>query len=35
MAAAVDRDRASELHRAIDAVVDIARDRLAKLDRTR
>jgi len=35
MAAAVDRDRASELHRALDAVVDIARDRLAKLDRTR
>jgi len=34
MAAALDRDRASELHRALDAVVDIARDRLAKLDRT-
>ena len=35
MAAALDRDRASELHRALDAVVDIARDRLATLDRTR
>lgn len=34
MAAALDRDRASELHRALDAVVDIARDRLAKLDRS-
>lgn len=34
MAAALDRDRASELHRALDAVVDIARDRLAMLDRT-
>ena len=35
MSAALDRDRATELHRALDAVVDIARDRLAKLDRTR
>jgi len=34
MSAALDRDRASELHRALDAVVEIALDRLAKLDRT-
>jgi 2-oxo-4-hydroxy-4-carboxy--5-ureidoimidazoline (OHCU) decarboxylase len=35
MAAALERDRATEIHRALDAVVDIARDRLAKLDSTR
>jgi 2-oxo-4-hydroxy-4-carboxy--5-ureidoimidazoline (OHCU) decarboxylase len=34
MAAALDGDRRSELHRALDAVVDIARDRRATLDRT-
>lgn len=33
MAAALDADRASELHRALDAVVDIAVDRHAKLSR--
>lgn len=33
MAAALDGDRTAELHRALDAVVDIAHDRLAKLDR--
>ena len=31
MAAALDADRATELHRALDAVVDIAIDRHAKL----
>jgi 2-oxo-4-hydroxy-4-carboxy-5-ureidoimidazoline decarboxylase len=31
MAAAIDADRASELHRALDAIVDIAIDRHAKL----
>ena len=31
MEAALDADRASELHRGLDAVVDIARDRYAKL----
>ena len=31
MAAALDSDRTSELHRALDAVVDIAIDRHAKL----
>jgi hypothetical protein len=31
MAAALDADRTSELHRALDAVVDIAIDRHAKL----
>ncbi len=34
MAAALGEDRDTELHRALDAVVDIARDRLATLDRT-
>jgi len=34
MAAALQADRATELHRALDAVVDIARDRLATLGRT-
>ncbi len=34
MAAALACDRASELHRALDAVVDIARDRLLKSERT-
>ena len=34
MAAALGEDRDSELHRALDAVVDIAADRLATLDRT-
>jgi 2-oxo-4-hydroxy-4-carboxy--5-ureidoimidazoline (OHCU) decarboxylase len=33
MAAALDADRTSELHRALDAVVDIAIDRHAKLSR--
>lgn len=33
MAAALDRDRDAELHRALDAVVDIAIDRRAKLSR--
>jgi 2-oxo-4-hydroxy-4-carboxy--5-ureidoimidazoline (OHCU) decarboxylase len=33
MAAALDADRSSELHRALDAVVDIAIDRHAKLSR--
>jgi 2-oxo-4-hydroxy-4-carboxy--5-ureidoimidazoline (OHCU) decarboxylase len=33
MAAALDADRTSELHRALDAVVDIATDRHAKLSR--
>jgi 2-oxo-4-hydroxy-4-carboxy-5-ureidoimidazoline decarboxylase len=33
MAAALDADRTSELHRALDAVVDIAIDRRAKLSR--
>jgi len=33
MAAALDGDRTTEIHRALDAVVDIAHDRLAKLDR--
>ena len=31
MTAALERDRAFEIHRALDAVVDIARDRAAKL----
>jgi 2-oxo-4-hydroxy-4-carboxy-5-ureidoimidazoline decarboxylase len=31
MAAALDADRSQELHRALDAIVDIARDRYAKL----
>jgi 2-oxo-4-hydroxy-4-carboxy--5-ureidoimidazoline (OHCU) decarboxylase len=34
MAAALRADRDIELHRALDAVIDIARDRLATLDRT-
>src|SRR4029077_1205239 len=34
MAAALGEDRATELHRALDAVVDIASDRLETLDRT-
>jgi 2-oxo-4-hydroxy-4-carboxy--5-ureidoimidazoline (OHCU) decarboxylase len=34
MAAALQRDRAGEIHRALDAVVDIAADRAAKLGRT-
>ena len=34
MAAALGEERDSELHRALDAVVDIAQDRLATLDRT-
>jgi 2-oxo-4-hydroxy-4-carboxy--5-ureidoimidazoline (OHCU) decarboxylase len=34
MAAALGEDRDSELHRALDAVVDIAQDRLATLGRT-
>jgi 2-oxo-4-hydroxy-4-carboxy-5-ureidoimidazoline decarboxylase len=33
MAVAIDADRATELHRALDAVVDIAIDRHAKLSR--
>ena len=33
MAAAIDADRSAELHRALDAVVDIAIDRHAKLSR--
>lgn len=33
MAAALNGDRTAEIHRALDAVVDIAHDRLAKLDR--
>ena len=34
MAAALGEERDDELHRALDAVVDIAQDRLATLDRT-
>jgi hypothetical protein len=34
MAAALGDDRDAELHRGLDAVVDIAVDRLASLDRT-